>query len=451
TEFNMSKEKFTQGPILGSLVKFTLPIFFSMLLQSLYGAVDVIVVGQFSLPDSISAVTTGSQFIHMILMLIAGLCVGTTVVIGQKIGAQKPEEARDVIGSTIWLYTIITILFTFVMVFFAPHIARRIQTPPEAFKQTVKYIRISGYGVVFLIAYNVFGAVFRGFGDSKTPLIAVIIATVLNILGDLLLVAVCNMGAVGAAIATVFAQAVSVGVSLFIVQKRGFSFSRKNMVLNSRIVIKILKFGAPVAIQNGLIQISFLAITAIVNTLGVIISAGVGITERMISFLMLSQMSFGEALSSFSAHNVGAKKYSRAKKGLFYTLFVSISIGTLIACLAFFYGDVLLKVFTRDKAVLAVSYEYLKAYSFDVVSTAILFCFVGYFNGLGKTRFVMWQGIIGSIMVRIPLSYIFAQQIPVSLFKIGLAIPISSFLEDILCIVYFFIVQKKLKDKESLA
>jgi putative MATE family efflux protein len=447
----MKKSTFTEGAIFKPLIRFTIPIFFSILLQVLYGAVDLIVVGQFAQSDSISAVATGSQTVHVLLMIISGLCMGTTILIGQKIGAKKSNEAGAVIGSTILLYVIITIIVTIFMAGFATQIATWVNTPTEAFVQTVLYIRISGFGVIFLIAYNVFGAIFRGIGDSKTPLIAVMIATILNILGDLFLVAVCGMEAAGAAIATVFAQAISLVVSVIIAKKHGFpfSFSRKDIRFNKPQIATLVTLGAPIAIQNGLIQISFLAITAIVNNLGVIISAGVGITERMISFLMLSQISFGEALAAFVAHNVGAKKYDRARKGLRITLVVSVTISVFIAIIAFFHGDFMLQIFTTDKAVLRVSYEYLKAYSFDVVSTALLFCFIGYFNGFGKTRFNMWHGIIGSVFVRIPLSYMFAHMVPVSLFRIGLAIPISSLTQDILCIGYFFWLQKNIREEKT--
>jgi len=446
----MKKTIFTDGAIIGPLIRFTIPIFFSILLQALYGAVDLIVVGQFAQSDSISAVATGSQIVHVLLMIISGLCMGTTILIGQKIGAKKNKEVSTVIGSTISLYTIVTVIITVFMVFFAKQIALWVNSPKEAFTQTVLYIRISGFGVIFLISYNVFGAVFRGIGDSKTPLIAVMIATTLNILGDLFLVALCGMEAAGAAIATVFAQAVSVIVSILIAKKHGVSigFSKKDIRFNKSQIVTLVSLGAPIAIQNGLIQISFLVITAIVNNLGVTISAGVGITERMISFLMLSQISFGESLAAFAAHNVGAKKYDRAKKGLIITLVISVSISCIIAIFAFFYGDFMLQIFTTDKAVLRTSYEYLRAYSFDVVSTALLFCFIGYFNGFGKTRFNMWHGLIGSLVVRIPLSYIFAHKEPVSLFKIGLAIPISSFSQDVLCIMYFIWLQNKIARKE---
>ncbi|OJF77458.1 MAG: MATE family efflux transporter [Treponema sp. CETP13] len=443
--------KFTEGSIFRPLIRFTTPIFFSLLLQCLYGAVDLVVVGQFAQSDSISAVATGSQIAHVLLMIISGLSMGTTILLGQKIGAKKFDEAGSVVGTTIALYCIVIALVTIFMSGFATQIAKLVNAPERAFIPTVDYIRITGLGAVFLIGYNVFGAIFRGIGDSKTPLFAVIIATILNIAGDLFLVGVCGMGAKGAAIATVFAQALSVVISVVIAKKHGFpfDFTRKDIYLNKNMTALIVKLGAPIAIQNGLIQISFLAITAIINVFGVTISAGVGITERMISFLMLSQISFGESLAAFVAHNVGAQKYNRATKSLIITIIVSVSISIIIAFIAFFHGKWLLQIFTTDKNVLAASYEYLQVYSFDIVSTALLFCFIGYFNGFGKTRFNMWHGIIGSLFVRIPLSYVFAQKVPFSLFLIGAAIPISSGVQDILCIIYFIYLQRKTVNKKQ--
>lgn len=443
------KEKvdFTKGPILWPLINFTIPIFFSTLLQVLYGAVDLIIIGQFSNSANTSAVATGSQMVHMLLMIISGLTMGTTILLGQKIGAGKGEEGGSIVGNTICIYTLISGVLTFILTFLTPSLVKLLNSPPEAYEYTIDYIRISGYGMVFLIGYNVFGAIFRGIGDSKTPLFAVAIATILNIIGDLLLVAVFNFGASGAAIATVFAQAMSVLISIIVVRKRGlpFVFSKKHITLKKTLTSQLLKLGLPIAIQNGLIQASFLAITAIVNNLGVVISAGVGITERIIGFLMLSQIAFGQALATFSAHNTGAGKYDRSRRGLWYTITTSVCIAIGITWAAYFHGDVMLRIFTKDKDVLKVSAEYLKAYSFDALATSFLFCFVGYFNGLGKTKFTMWQGIFGAIAARIPLSYIFSKHIPVSLFLLGLAIPISTVAQNIICTIYFLILQKKIK------
>lgn len=437
---------FTEGKIFLPMLKFATPIFFAMLLQMTYGAIDLLIVGIFASSADVSAVSTGSQLIMTLTMVIVSLSMGTTILIGQQIGGGKSHEAGKSIGSGICLYSLIALLMTAITVVFANQLAIIMNAPPEAFKDTVTYIYICGSGSIFFVAYNVIGSIFRGLGDSKTPLITVTIASILNVIGDLILVGYFNLDTAGAAIATVFAQAISVILSLLIIKKREFkfNFSKKNICFNKNYTMATLKLGSPIAIQSFLVNISFLVIIAIVNDLGLIASAGVGITERLCGFLLLVPMSFGQALAAFVAHNIGAKQYKRAKKSLLYSIYASLSISFVIAYASFFHGNFLLEMFSNDSAVIEAGWEYLKSYSFDVVLTSFMFCFIGYFNGNGKTTFVMIQGIIGAFLVRIPVSYIMAQQTPVSLFLIGLATPASTFLQNILCIIYFIILSKKL-------
>ena len=188
------KNDFTTGGILLPLLKFVIPVFFALFLQSLYGAVDLLVVGRFSGPADVSAVSTGSQIMMTLTNLISSLSMGTTVFLGQKIGEKKPEEGGQIVGSSIALFAVIGIVFTIVIPVFSRGLAGIMQAPEEAFDLTASYIRICGAGSVVIIAYNLIGSIFRGLGDSRTPLITVLISCVCNIAGDLLLVAVFHMG-----------------------------------------------------------------------------------------------------------------------------------------------------------------------------------------------------------------------------------------------------------------
>ena len=288
------------------------------------------------------------------------------------------------------------------------------------------------------------GSIFRGIGDSKIPLLTVTIACVLNILGDLLLVAVFHMGASGAAVATVFAQAASVVLSLLIIRERklAFAFTRKCLRPNTAHIKSILKLGTPIALQDLLVSISFLVIIAIVNNLGLDKSAGVGVAEKVCAFIMLIPSAYMQSMSAFVAQNMGALKYERARKALWYGIVSSLAVGIVIGYFTFFHGDVLAGIFAKDAAIIAPAAEYLKAYAIDCVLTAFLFCFIGYFNGCGNTTFVMIQGIIGGICVRLPVSWAMSKMMPVSLFRIGLATPISTVVQIVLCVGFFAIVQR---------
>jgi putative MATE family efflux protein len=443
-------QNFTEGKIFSPLIRFVLPVLLAVFLQAMYGAVDLLVVGQFGgeLADVyVSGVSTGSQLMHTVTTGITGLAMGLTVFVGRKIGAGQKKEAGEIIGSGIWLFGLIAVILTVVLVFAAPALARTMRAPEEAFDQTVLYITICSAGSVFIVAYNLLGSIFRGIGDSKTPLMTVAIACVLNIAGDLLMVAVFHMGAAGAAIATVFAQAASVLVSLVIIKKRKlpFAFSMKDIRAKAAYIKETLVLGTPIALQEVLVGISFLAIIAIVNNLGLTESAGVGVANKVCAFLMLIPASFMQAMSAFVAQNIGAGKPERARKALWCGIGSSLVIGVVMAYITFFHGDLLAGIFAKDADVILASADYLKAYAIDCILTSFLFCFIGYFNGLGSTTFVMIQGIVSAIGVRLPISWLMSELVPTSLFRIGLATPASTIVQIILCGVYFALTLRKRK------
>lgn len=319
--------------------------------------------------------------------------------------------------------------------------------PEHAFHQTVLYIRICGAGSLFIVAYNVLGSIFRGIGDSRTPLLTVAIACVINIFGDLLLVAGFHMGAAGAALATVAAQTVSVLVSLFLIRLRRrslpFAFSRRHLRFHRDIIGAELRLGTPVALQELLVGTSFLLIQAIVNSFGVAASAGVGVAEKVCVFIMLVPSAYMQSMSSFVAQNMGAGNPIRAKKALKYGILTSVAAGLVMALLTFFHGDLLSAIFSPDPEVVAASHSYLKAYAIDCMLTPFLFCFTGYYNGCEKTLFVMIQGIIGAFFVRIPVAYLMSRTAGATLFQIGLSTPASSVVQILLCLSMFLFLERR--------
>lgn len=444
---------FTEGSIVRPLIGFALPVLLAMCLQSLYGAVDLLVVGQFGTAADVSAVATGSQMMQMVTVVITGLAMGTTILLGQAMGSKKKEIAGDIVGSSICFFVLLAIGITILMLLITEPFTRLMHAPEEAFSKTMWYVRICSGGTLFIVAYNVLGSIFRGLGDSKTPLFTVFCACIFNIGGDLLFVAGLRMQAAGAALATVLAQAFSVILCVIIVKKKGlpFSFSRKNIRFNKEIIGKIVKVGLPIALQDGLVNMSFLAINSIVNSLGVIASAGVGVAEKVCAFIMLVPSSFSQSLSAFVAQNIGAGKRKRARKSMLCGMGASIAVGVVMAYLAFFHGDLLAGIFSSQEDVVLAAADYLKAYAIDTLVVSFLFCYIGYFNGCGKTTFVMVQGIIGAFLVRIPVSYVVSKMEDATLFKIGLATPASTVVQIILCTAFFvFALRKEKTSKPSL-
>lgn len=435
----------TQGKILSPLMRFALPVLFALFLQSMYGAVDLFIVGRFASPADVSAVSTGSMLMFTLMNIFSSLSMGMTVYLGQKSGEKKPEECGQIIGSGLTLFLSLGILMTALVTIFAQWLAGTMQAPAEAFPLTVAYIRICGAGSVAIIAYNLIGSVFRGMGDSRTPLYTVMIACLCNIAGDLLLVAGFHMGTSGAAVATVFAQLISVVLSLIMIRRKPIPIriDRSMIRWDGSILRKIVSIGTPIALQDFLVGISFLVVMAIVNTLGVTASAGVGVAEKVCGFIMLVPGAFMQSMSAFVAQNRGAGRTDRAVRGLKYAIGVSLVISLVMAWLSYFQGGFLSGVFAKDAVVIAASAQYLKAYALDCLLTSFLFCFTGFFNGMEMTRFVMMQGLIGAFLVRIPISFIMSRLEPVSLFLVGLATPCSSMVQMFLCFGCMAYIKKR--------
>ena len=443
---------FTQGPILPALLKFALPVLLALLLQAMYGAVDLQVVGRFGTAADISAVSTGSQIMQTITVVITGLAMGVTVLLGQKIGEGKPEEGGRAVGGGICLFSVVTLIVTVTMLLMAPRMSALMQAPADAFADTVVYVRICSAGAVFIVAYNILGSIFRGLGDSQMPLITVSIACVFNIAGDLLMVGGLGMGVAGAAIATVFAQAVSVLLSLLIIRRRQlpFTLTKQDIRFEKSVIRQILKLGIPVAFQDLLVSLSFLAIIAIANAMGTIASAGVGVAEKLCAFVMLVPSAYMQSMSAFVAQNVGAGREDRSQKALLCGIVSSLAAGLVMGWAAFFHGDLLAGLFAEDTAVIGAAWEYLKAYAIDCLLTSFLFCFVGYFNGHGQTVFVMVQGFVGALGVRMPVAFLMSRMSPGSLFHLGLSTPASTVVQILLCGGYFLYFGRK-REKLSIS
>ena len=432
------KADFTQGSILKKLVAFMMPVLGALILQAAYGAVDLLVVGRFGSTSGLSAVSTGSQVLNLVTFVVVQFAMGITVLIARYLGEKKPEKIGAVIGGGAIVFTIISVVLFIVMVCFAHPISILMQAPEEAVDLTASYVRICGGGIFFIVAYNLLSAIFRGLGDSKSPLLFVLVACIVNVIGDLALVAGLHMDAAGAAIATVSAQALSVvfAVVLLIKKELPFSIARKDFRLNPQCK-KFLKIGLPLALQEFLTQVSFLALCAFVNRLGLEASSGYGVACKIVNFAMLVPSALMQSMASFVSQNIGAGKKKRAKKSMFTGIGVGLVVGCLVFAPVIFKGDMLAGFFTTDAAVIENGYAYLKGFALETIVTAILFSMVGYFNGNNKTIWVMTQGLIQTLLVRLPLAYFMSIQPNASLTKIGLAAPISTMVGVVLNIGFY--------------
>lgn len=447
------KNNFTEGNILKKLSLFMLPVLGALILQAAYGAVDLLVVGRFGSTAGLSAVSTGSQLMNLVTFMVTQLAMGATVLIARHLGEKKPERIGAVLGGATVVFAILATVLFVLLVFFAHPIAVLMQAPSEALGLTTRYVRICGMGIFFIVAYNMLAAIFRGLGDSKSPLLFVLVACLINIAGDLLFVAGFKMDAAGAAIATIMAQAVSVVLAIVILLKKDLPFTLKksDFRLNPQ-CRKFLQVGLPLALQEVLTQASFLALCAFVNRLGLTASSGYGVASKIVSFAMLIPSALMQSMASFVAQNVGASKPKRAKQAMFTGMGIGLVFGCAVFALVMLKGDVLAGIFSTDAEVVQKGFEYLKGFAPETILTAILFSMLGYFNGNNKTVFVMIQGLVQTLLVRLPMSYLMSIQPNASLTKIGLAAPVSTLVGVLLnTAFYLYFTHSQQKELQKVA
>lgn len=440
------KQNFTEGSIPQKMLGFMLPILGALILQAMYSAVDLLIVGKFGTTEGISGVATGSSIMNMVTFTVSALTTGVTVLIGRYIGEDNQNKIGGLIGSAVCFFAALAILVSVILVAFAGPITILMQAPDEAVRLTVLYIRICGAGFIFVVFYNFISSIFRGLGDSRLPFLFVVIACVANIIGDSILVAGFKLDVVGAAIATIVAQAISVILSFIIIRRKKLPFhiTRKDFHFGSEIV-QFCGIGAPLALQELLTNVSFLALCAFINRIGLDASSGYGVAQKIQSFILLIPSSIMQSMASIVAQNVGAGKENRAKAAMKYGMGIGAVIGVVIAGVVFFCGDMLASFFTNDTLVIARAFEFLRGFAPEAVVTSILFSFMGYFNGHSKSLFVMLQGLAQSFLVRLPMSYVMSIKPNASLTGIGLAGPSATIFGIGLCLIYYVVMQRNLK------
>lgn len=432
----MKELDLTKGRVPSVLLRFALPFLLANLLQALYGGADLLIVGQTDSAVGVAAVAIGSQVMQTITGIVLGLTTGVTVCVAIAVGAADDRRAARIIGTTVWLFLGISAALTLGMLCAVERITEWMHTPAEAVGQTVQYLWICSLGILFIVGYNAACGIMRGLGDSRTPLAIVAVACAVNIALDLLFVVGMGWGAAGAAAATIAAQGISFLVAVVWLWRRGFAFPfhRSDLAWNGSHVLRILRLGTPIALQDALINVSFLLITAIINTMGVVASAAVGVVEKLIVFAMLPMTAFAAAVSTMTAQNYGAGRPQRMHRSLHWGIGYSLLFGLSVCIYAQLLPETLTRLFTREPAVIALSADYLRSYSFDCILVSFVFCFNAFFSGQGNSLFPMIHSLIATFVFRIPLSYFFS--LSGDIFRIGWAAPLSTLVSLLFCIVY---------------
>lgn len=435
----------TTGSVLKNIVFFSLPYLLSYFLQTLYGMADLFIIGQFNGVDRITAVSVGSQVMHMLTVMIVGLAMGATVTIGKAIGGKKLEQASITVGNTITLFMGVSIVMTILLLLSVKPIVAVMSTPAEAVSETIIYLTICFIGIPFITAYNIISSIFRGLGDSKSPMYFIAIACVANIILDYLFIGGLHLGAAGAALGTTLSQTVSVIVALCVVlgRKTGITLKRQYFKPHMETMGQILRIGIPIALQDGFIQIAFIVITVIANRRGLNDAAAVGIVEKFIGIVFLVPSTMLSTVSALSAQNIGAGKHERASATLRYAIMIAVGFGIIVAVITQFTGKDIVGIFTNDESVIVLGDQYLRSYIWDCVFAGIHFSFSGYFCAYGLSGISFLHNVLSIICVRIPGAYFASLYYPDTLYPMGFAAPGGSLLSVIVCVIAFCIVRKR--------
>ena len=444
------EKNLTTGSVLKKLLYFSLPYLLSYFLQTLYGMADLFIVGQFEGVSSTTAVSVGSQLMHMLTVTLVGLAMGATVNIGQAVGSGDRKRAGACIGNTVTLFMGLSLVLMAVLLVLRRNIAALMSTPAEAVAGTVQYLTICFIGIPFITAYNILSSIFRGMGDSKSPMYFIAVACAVNIGLDYLFMGALRLGPTGAALGTTLAQAVSVVLALVMVrkQKGSIAVSRKDFVPQRAVMGSLLKIGVPIALQDGLIQIAFLVITVIANQRGLNDAAAVGIVEKMISFLFLVPSSMLSSVSALGAQNIGAGKPERARSTLRYAIIITVTFGAIVAVLTQFLAESMVALFTDSNAadgaaVIRLGAQYLRGYVWDCIFAGIHFCFSGYFCACGRPGLSFLHNITAIVLVRVPGVYLMSRLFADTLFPMGLATSVGSLVSVLICLLAYRSISRK--------
>ena len=443
------EQNLTSGSVLKNILTFSLPYLLSYFLQTLYGMADLFIIGQFEGVASTTAVSIGSQVMHMLTVMLVGVAMGTTVCIGRAVGAGNKKEAARVIGNTVTLFLLGSVVLAGGLLCAVNGIVKLVSTPEEAVAGTTVYLIICFIGIPCITAYNVLASIFRGMGDSKSPMYFIAAACVVNIGLDFFFMGALHLGPAGAALGTTLSQAFSVLLALCVILKRksGIRLSRADFRPRKAAMGNILSIGLPVAAQDGFIQVSFMLITIMANQRGLTGAAAVGIVEKIISFLFLVPSSMLSTVSALGAQNIGADKPDRVDKILRYAIAIGVCFGAVVAAAMQFIAPAVVRPFTSDEAVVAAGATYIRGYIFDCLFAGIQFSFSGYFCAWGKSGLSFLHNTLSILLVRIPGAYAACRFFPQTLLPMGLASACGSLFSSVVCVLLYRWLKRKLREE----
>ncbi len=442
---NDEKKDLTSGSVSKAILRFALPYLLSYFLQTLYGMADLYMIGRFGGVNDTTAVADGSQVMHMLTVMIVGLAMGTTVMVGRAVGARKTKEAATVIGNTVTMFMVLSLLCMTALLCSVGGIVSLISVPAEAVEGTVAYLTICFIGIPFITAYNILSAIFRGMGDSKSPMYFIALACGANVLLDYIFMGVLHLGPAGAALGTTLSQTLSVIFALTAICRKntGIRLCRMDFIPRKTVMGQLLQVGLPVAVQDGCIQVAFIVITIIANQRGLTDAAAVGVVEKIISGLFIVPSSMLATVSALVSLDIGAGEHERAGQTLRFATLMAVGYGVIIVLLIECTAPLAVGLFTGDAAVAAAGSAYLRSYIVDTIFAGVHFCFTGFFAAYGRSYIGFLHNILAIVLVRVPGSYLASKFFPDTLFPMGMAAPAGSLLSVLICVGIYYFLKKR--------
>lgn len=416
---------------------FAWPMLLGNVFQQLYNVVDSIVVGKFIGKEALAAVGASFPISFTLISLVLGVAIGTTIIIAQYFGAKNMEKLMRTIDTFYIFIFLASIIISFIGIVFSSEIFRLIRLPEEVIPQANRYFKIYMAGIILFFGFNGTSSILRGLGDSITPLYFLGLATILNIILDLLFVIWFGWGVEGVAIATIISQGIAFLATIIYLNRTHpiINLSWRKLAFDRQIFSKSLRIGFPIGFQQAFVALSMMAMYWLVNRFGTNMSAAYSVAFRFDSFASMPAMNFAAALSTFVAQNIGAKKPERAVSGLWATFKMTAIISLSITFLGVVFSEGIMKLFTQDPEVIKIGASYLRIVTIFYIAFSTMFVIGGVMRGAGDTFIPMLITFISLWVIRIPLCYFLSEHW--GYVGIWWGIPIAWIIGVILSYLYF--------------
>ena len=397
----------TDGRPWEKILLFTFPMLLGNIAQQLYNTVDSVVVGKYIGDNALAAVGSAGPIFNLLLVLFIGISTGATIMVSQYFGARKREELSKTIGNCIVLTAIASVFFMIVATLASRPLLILLDTPESILDWCTSYLQILFIGIAGLAYYNILCGVLRGLGDSVSALLYLVVASLLNIVLDILFVAKLNMGVAGVALATVIAQAVSavLCVRKLMKMKDLFDFKLKYFKLDKEIAWNVIRLGLPSGITQAIMSMAMILVQALTNSFGEQFIAANVIILRVDGFAMLPNFSFGTAITTYAGQNVGAGQYDRVSKGAKQGTVMAIGTSVMITGAILLFGKYLMGIFTDTTSLVELSMNMMRILAAGYIAVAVTQSLSGVMRGAGDTMTPMWISIVQTIIIRVPLAY----------------------------------------------